>query len=77
MRFLIFGDENRILPLIRQRKHLLEVTEITHTDFAISNEMKVSSALRKGRQSSMQLAIDAVRNVVKQQAWSPLETPVR
>ena len=62
VRFHMFGDENSILPLMKRRKRLQEITEITHTEDAISNEMKVSAALRKGRQSSMQLAINAVRD---------------
>ena len=62
VKYLMFGNENQILPLIRQRKRLLDVTEIMHTDVVISNETKVSSALRRGRQSSMHLAIDAVRS---------------
>lgn len=61
VRFLMFGDESRIRPLMKRRKRLAEITRITHTADAISNEMKVSVALRKGRQSSMQLAINAVR----------------
>lgn len=62
VKFLMFGNENQILPLITRRKRLIDVTEVIHTDVVITNEMKVSSALRKGRQSSMQLAIDAVRS---------------
>lgn len=61
VRFLMFGDEKRIRPLLKRRKRLSEITEIAHTDEAISNDMKASVALRKGRQSSMQLAINAVR----------------
>ena len=62
VRFHMFGDQSRILPLMKRRKRLREITEITHTDDVISNEMKVSVALRKGKQSSMQLAINAVRD---------------
>lgn len=62
IRFRMFGDEARILPLMKRRKRLREITEIVHTDDVVSNEMTVSSALRKGRQSSMQLAINAVRD---------------
>ena len=62
VRFLMFGDENRIRSLMKRRKRLSEITEITHTEDAVSNDMKVSVALRKGRNSSMQLAINAVRD---------------
>lgn len=62
VRFKMFGDENRIRPLMKRRKRLSEITEITHTEDVVSNEMKASVALRKGRKSSMQLAINAVRD---------------
>lgn len=62
IRFRMFGDQARIMPLIARRKRLREITEIVHTDNAISSDMTVSVAIRKGRQSSMQLAIDAVRD---------------
>ena len=62
VRFRMFGDENRILPMMKRRKRLREITEIVHTEDAISNETTVSVALRKGRQSSMQLAINTVRD---------------
>lgn len=62
VRFRMFGDKARILPLMKRRKRLREITEILHTEDVVSGEMTVSVAIRKGRQSSMQLAIDAVRN---------------
>lgn len=62
VRFRMFGDGARIQPLIKRRKRLREITEILHTDDVIGSDMTVSAALRKGRQSSMQLAIDAVRD---------------
>ncbi|MAI50121.1 MAG: phosphate acyltransferase [Rhodospirillaceae bacterium] len=62
IRFRIFGDQARILPLMKRRKRLREITEIMHTDNVISSDMTVSVAIRKRRQSSMQLAIDAVRD---------------
>lgn len=62
VRFIMFGDEAKITPLIERHKDLKDVTQVVHTTDAISNEMKVSVALRKGRKSSMQLAINAVRD---------------
>ncbi|MCG8490499.1 MAG: phosphate acyltransferase PlsX [Sneathiellales bacterium] len=61
-RFLLFGDENKLNPLLDAHPNVRNVCEIRHTDQAISGEDKPSHALRKGRQSSMRLAIDAVRN---------------
>ena len=60
LRFLLFGDEKRIAPLLAASPELAKVSEIRHTDRAVSNHEKPSVALRKGRQSSMRLAIDAV-----------------
>lgn len=62
VRFRMFGDQAIIRPLMKRRKRLREITEIVHTEDVISNEMTVSVALRKGRQSSMQLAINSVRD---------------
>ena len=59
--FLMFGDESRIRPLLKRRRKLTDITDIVHTGDVIDSEMTVSEALRKGRGSSMQLAIKAVR----------------
>jgi glycerol-3-phosphate acyltransferase PlsX len=60
LRFLIFGDEARIRPVLAKRKLLAECAEIRHTTDVVGNDMKPSVALRQGRQSSMRLAINAV-----------------
>jgi glycerol-3-phosphate acyltransferase PlsX len=60
--FLLFGDEKRITPLMRKLKQLRERCTIRHTESLVTNEAKPSTALRQGRQSSMQLAINAVRD---------------
>ena len=59
-KFLLFGDEKKLGPLLVKHPLAAKVSEICHTDEAITNEQKVSSALRTGRQSSMRLAIDSV-----------------
>jgi glycerol-3-phosphate acyltransferase PlsX len=61
LRYLFYGDERRILPLLRQHSGLSIVSEIRHTDKIIGNDDKPSAALRGGKDSSMRLAIDAVR----------------
>jgi glycerol-3-phosphate acyltransferase PlsX len=61
IRFLFYGDERRIIPLLRERPELAGISEIRHTDKMIGNEEKPSDALRRGKDSSMRLAIDAVR----------------
>ncbi len=60
--FLIYGDEKRVAPLLAQHPSLADRCTIEHTDVAVSGEQKPSVALRQGRKSSMQLAINAVRD---------------
>lgn len=59
-RFLIFGDEKVIAPLVRKYPGLEKVVEIRHTPDRVKAEDKPAQALRYGRNSSMRLAIDAV-----------------
>ena len=60
--FLLFGDETRLEPLLALHKNLQESVTIRHTDQFVKSEEKPSLALRQGRQSSMQLAINAVND---------------
>tara|TARA_A100001037_G_C15153121_1_gene641041 strand:+ start:5349 stop:6410 length:1062 start_codon:yes stop_codon:yes gene_type:complete len=61
-RFILFGDEGRIAPFLARFPRLNEVSEVRHTDQAIAADEKPSQALRRGQDSSMRLAIDAVQN---------------
>ncbi len=61
VRFIIYGDEAQIAPLLERMTKLREIATVHHTDEAVTNETKPSVALRQGRNSSMQLAINAVR----------------
>lgn len=62
VRFLFFGDEKRIRPVLEALPRLAAVSSLHHTDVAVSMEDKPSQALRKGRRvSSMWLAIEAVK----------------
>jgi glycerol-3-phosphate acyltransferase PlsX len=58
--FILFGDQARLKPLLERAGKLSTVTEIHHTDEVVSNDDKPSMALRRRRNSSMWLAIDAV-----------------
>ena len=58
--FLMFGDEARIKPLLDSHAKVAANCTIHHTDVVVRAEEKPSVALRQGRKSSMQLAIDAV-----------------
>lgn len=61
-RFVIFGDEKEVLPLIEQHARLKAVTTFHHTEVAVKMDDKPSQALRYGRyKSSMWRAIDATK----------------
>lgn len=60
LKFLIFGDESRIRPVLAKRKLLAECSQVRHTPDVVANDDKPSVALRQGRGSSMRLAINAV-----------------
>lgn len=59
-RFLLFGDEKKIAPLLDKYPSLKEKSNIHHTESVVSSDEKPSVALRRGRNSSMRLAIDSV-----------------
>jgi phosphate acyltransferase len=57
-RFLVFGDEARVGPLMAARK-LGAICTLRHASEVIGSDMKPTAALRL-RQASMRLAIDSV-----------------
>ncbi|HVO03472.1 MAG TPA: phosphate acyltransferase PlsX [Candidatus Cybelea sp.] len=61
-RYLFFGDEARVRPLIDALPELKKVSTLRHTVSVVTMEDKPSQALRSGRGSSMRLAIDAVHH---------------
>jgi len=58
--FLLFGDQTRISPHLEQHPLLAERSRIVHTDSVVEMQDKPSQAVRRGRSSSMWLALDAV-----------------
>lgn len=60
--FLLFGDAARLEPLVRARPRLRGRVELRHTPDFVAGDAKPSLALRQGRNSSMRLAIDAVKS---------------
>ncbi|MDB3891962.1 phosphate acyltransferase PlsX [Alphaproteobacteria bacterium] len=56
---VFFGDEKRITPLLQQTDHLQDA-EVIHTDDAVSSVDTASQAVRRGKTTSMWLAIAAV-----------------
>ena|SRR3989338_337920 len=59
--FLFFGNENKMMPIIQNCRHLKDRYKITHTEEIISSDEKPSIALRRLTNSSMRLAIDSVK----------------
>ena len=62
IRFIFFGDERRISALLDREPRLKAASSIVHTDKVIASDEKPSAALRSGKDSSMRLAIEAVRD---------------
>ena len=61
-KFLLFGDESRINPVLEGHKGLKAVSQVIHTDKMVKNDEKPSAALRASKDTSMRLAIEAVRD---------------
>ncbi|MDA0333344.1 MAG: phosphate acyltransferase PlsX [Proteobacteria bacterium] len=57
--FIFVGDESRVRPLLVQTRHL-QNAEILHTDVAVAAGDTASHAVRRGRDSSMWVAIAQV-----------------
>ena len=62
VKFILFGDKNRISPLLTKHGLPNSSAEIVHTNDAVSSEERPTIALRQGKNSSMQLAINAVNS---------------
>lgn len=61
LRFLLFGDREQLEPLLRRHPTLHGAAEIIHAPSVVADDAKPSVALRQGRNSSMRLAIEAVK----------------
>jgi glycerol-3-phosphate acyltransferase PlsX len=59
-RFIFYGREPVIAPLIARNRMLDNASQIIHAETVVAMDEKPSVALRKGRDSSMRAAIDAV-----------------
>lgn len=57
--FVLVGDANQIKPLLANTQYLKNA-EILHTDVAVDASATASQAVRRGRESSMWLAISLV-----------------
>ncbi len=61
LKFLMFGDEARLKPLLAKYPGLETVSQIRHASQEVTMDDKPSVALRQRRDSSMRLAINAVK----------------
>jgi len=59
--FLFFGDSAKLTPIFNKFPILATRATIEHTEDFIAAEEKPSTALRRGKKSSMRLAIEAVK----------------
>jgi len=62
LNFLLFGDEQKIDPFLDEHPKLKEHCKVVHTEEFIASDARPGVALRQGRNSSMGLAIKAVRD---------------
>ncbi len=60
-KFLLFGDEAKLKPLVAAEPALSDCATIRHAPDLITGDAKPSQALRQGRNSSMWKAIEAVK----------------
>lgn len=60
--FLLFGDEAKVRPVLETHPALAARSRVVHTPLVVSMEDKPSQALRRGKGSSMWLAIEAVKS---------------
>jgi glycerol-3-phosphate acyltransferase PlsX len=62
VRYLFYGDEAKVGPVLKRMQRLRKAGELRHTSEAVAADAKPAMALRTGRNSSMRMAIDAVRD---------------
>lgn len=63
VRFVIFGHQDAVLPVLERMPKLEEASTFIHCDIAVQMDAKPSQALRHGRwKSSMWKAIEAVKS---------------
>jgi glycerol-3-phosphate acyltransferase PlsX len=60
--FIFYGDEARIAPILDRHPALKARSRVAHTALAVNMHDKPSQALRRGKGSSMWLALEAVKS---------------
>lgn len=61
VKFLLFGDETKLLSIIREKGMPEHIFEIHHCEEVITGDMKPTAALRSSKNSSMRRAIESVK----------------
>lgn len=61
LEFRFFGNEAQIAPVLQRFPKLAARSKVVHTDVVVKSDDKPSQALRRGRGSSMWLALEAVQ----------------
>lgn len=60
-RFLLFGREPELTPLLKRFERVQAASDIRHAEGVVDNATKPSAALRSGQGTSMRCAIEAVK----------------
>jgi glycerol-3-phosphate acyltransferase PlsX len=60
LRFVLFGNEAVVQPVLKRFKKLAPVCTLRHTEEVVGDDDKIQVALRQRRKSSMCLAVDCV-----------------
>jgi len=55
--FLMFGDEHHVRPVLAKHAALAAKCKLTHSDIVVAMSDKPSQAVRRGKGSSMWLAL--------------------
>ncbi len=61
LEFILFGDQARIEAVLKDHQALAARATIIHTDKIVAMDAKPSQALRRGKGTSMWMALDAVK----------------
>jgi phosphate acyltransferase len=62
IRFILYGNRYILEPMLAELPQLKSASEIAHTEIVIAGDDKPSHAVRRGRNSSMWMAIESVRD---------------
>jgi glycerol-3-phosphate acyltransferase PlsX len=62
VKFLLFGDETKIAPLVSKQRGLSEFVKIRHASEKVQPEDKPSQIVRRGHETSMWKSIEAVKS---------------